>query len=247
MMSGLDNSPILEAVCEFRFPKDTEWTEDLPSILYDKLKDEFPNKEEKKGHGVRVTANGTGVERPDIYPIHSNIFLNSDRTILIQIFSRRISINCLRPYPSWDIFRQKIDFVFQKLQETVEINGIERIGLLYVNKIEIEKKTVDMEEYFTFYPHLSPELPQVFGGFLVGCEFPYNNEEEFAKLEITKTVPSKKDANAFLLRVDYHTAPNHSVGPSVAMEWIENAHGEVKILFNESITEKTRELFREDK
>ena len=35
-MADHDNSLILEAVCEFRFPKDTERSEDLPSILYAK-------------------------------------------------------------------------------------------------------------------------------------------------------------------------------------------------------------------
>jgi len=243
-MTDLQPSPILEAVCEFRFSKDTEWPEDLVAVLYNTLKDTFPVKEDKKRHGFQVKTTENGLENPMVYSIENCNFLTEDRTILIQILPRMISVHCLRPYPSWEIFSQNIHLVFTTLQEITEIKKIDRIGLLYINKVEIDEVTVELDEYFNFYPHVSPGLPQLLRNFLVGCEFSSHDGADLSKLELTKTLPSKKDSNAFLLREEFYTAPAHSVKPAEAIEWIENAHNELKKLFEESVTEKFRELYR---
>ncbi|WAI00395.1 TIGR04255 family protein [Methanogenium organophilum] len=246
-MADLQYSPIQEVVCEFRFSKDTEWKGDLASILYDKLKDDFPEKKQKISHKLELKANVKGIESQKAEPVSNDIFLSEDGKILIQIYPRMISVNCLKPYPSWEIFSQKIDQVYSTLQEIVEIKEIDRIGLLYINKIEIEDKKFELRDYFNFYPHVSPQFPQDVANFIVGCEFVHKNGAELSKLDLGRTFPSKKESNAFLLREEYYTAPNYSVRPEDAIEWIENAHMELKKLFNGCITEKMKESFNEIK
>ncbi|KAF1078234.1 TIGR04255 family protein [Methanogenium sp. MK-MG] len=246
-MADLKYSPIQEAVCEFRFSKDTEWNGDLALILYDKLKDEFPEKKQKISHKLEFKANEKGIDSQKIDPVTNDVFLSEDGKILIQIYPRMISVNCLRPYPSWEIFSQKINLVYTTLQEIVEIKEIDRIGLLYINKIEIEGNIEKLSDYFNFYPHVSSGLPQDVGNFIVGCEFVHKNGAELSKLDLGRTFPSKKESNAFLLREEYYTAPNHPVRPADAIEWIGNAHMELKKLFNGCITEKMKESFNEMK
>lgn len=244
-MTDFHYSPIQEAVCEFRFSKGTEWDGDLASILYNLLKDEFPDKKQKISHKLEIKANINGIESQKIEPINTDVFLSKDGKVLIQIYHRMISINCLRPYPSWEVFNKKIETVYSALQKIVKIEKIDRIGLLYINKIDIDEKTVELGDYFNFYPHLSPGLPQVIENFIVGCEFTYKDGSEFLKLDLGKTFPSKKDSNAFLLREEYYTAPTHSVKPADAMDWINNAHYELKKLYNACITEQTKKILDE--
>lgn len=244
-MTDLQHSLIQEAVCEFRFAKDTEWNGDLPSVLYNKLKDEFPEKKQKITHKFEFRTNKNEIGSQKIDPVTNNVFLSKNGKILIQIYPRMISVNCLRPYPSWELFSQKIDLVYSSLQEIIEIEKIDRIGLLYVYKIEIEEETLNLGDYFNFYPHLSPELPQVIENFIVGCEFTYKNGAELLKLDLGRTFPSKKDSKAFLLREEYYTAPARSIQSADAIDWIENAHHELKKLFNGCITEKTKKSLKE--
>ena len=245
-MVSYKNPPIVEAVCEFRFSKNTVWDSHIPSKLYEKIKDEFPNTEKRKEQHLKINTTEKGIENSHLESTDRCVYLNNERTILIQIAPRMISISCLKPYPSWEVFREKIKLAYDILGELTEINEIDRIGLVYVDKIEIPEKRVELEEYFKFYPHLSNELPQVIGNFIIGCDFVYNEGRDLCRLQLTKAMPEKKENNAFLLTTDYFTAKVNSVKPGDAINWIEDAHIEIKKIFIGCITEKSEDLFNKE-
>ncbi len=246
-MVGYKNPPIVEAVCEFRFSKNTVWNSDIPSKLYEKIKDEFPNTEIRNEQHIEIKATKKGgIEESNLESVDRCVYLNNERKILIQIAPRMISISCLKPYPSWEVFKQKIKLAYDTLGELTEINEIDRIGLAYVDKIEIPEEPVKLKEYFKFYPHLSNELPQVFGNFIIGCDFIYNEGRDLCRLQLTKAMPGKKENNAFLLTTDYFTAKINSVKPIEAINWIEKAHIELKQIFIGCITEKLEDLFNKE-
>ena len=154
-MSEYKNSPIREAVCEFRFSKDTAWNNDLPSKLYDIIKSEFPIKEIRKEHHLEVKfevkPQNRAVKSPKIEQSDRFLFLDKERKFIIQLAPRMISVNALKPYPSWEIFKEKIIYAYNKINELTDVRGIERIGLIYVNKIDIPEKISELKDYFRFY------------------------------------------------------------------------------------------------
>ena len=38
-------------------------------------------------------------------------------------------------------------------------SGIDRIALVYIDKMDIPEKKIEMKDYFKFYPQLGEELP----------------------------------------------------------------------------------------
>jgi uncharacterized protein (TIGR04255 family) len=146
-MSQYKNSPLIEAVCEFRFAQTTQWREDLVDCLYPLLQDNFPIKDARvlKNLQVHTTAKKASMQM-DQKPVH--VFWNKDKTMLIQVGSHYLSVHALKPYPSWKKFGPIIYEVFNSLLKCAEITKFERIGFVYIDKIEMPGKTIRLDEYY---------------------------------------------------------------------------------------------------
>ncbi|WP_342676906.1 TIGR04255 family protein [Methanofollis sp. UBA420] len=245
-MNEYRNPPIVEAVCEFRFSSDTPWDHDLPDRFYDAVRDHFPIRESRKGQSLEIKTNTTGIEGHRVETIDIQVFLAKDRKMLVQLGPRGLSIHCLRPYPSWEVFGPMIRQAYETIASlTGGIRGFDRIGLLYIDKIEILGERIRLEDYFTFYPHLGEGLPQDVENFMVGCDFTYK-DRDICRLKLTQAMPEKQNTLAYLLTTDYFLARKDTVQPDDAYAWVEEAHTEVKNLFKGCITKKLEEIFDQE-
>lgn len=236
------NPPIVEAICEFRFSKETKWDPTIPGSVYERIKEHFPAKENKIEQQLSLKADESGLSQNFVSTPRAVMF-SQDRTSLVQVGQRLLSINHLKPYAGWENFRPKIKLAYDTIRNITDIEGIDRMALVYVDRIEIPGTNIEMEDYFNFYPHLGSELPQTHVSFMVGCEFSYNDERDFCKLQLTAAMPTKKDHLASLLTTEYFLAKKKTVSPDNALEWMEQAHAKVRELFKGSITEKLENLF----
>lgn len=244
-MKNYRNPPIIEAVCEFRFSSDTPWEEGLPNRFYDAIKDSFPIRESRKGQSLEIKTNNTGIEGHKVETIDIHVFLTKDRRMLIQLGPRGLSIHCLRPYPSWKVFSPMIRRAYEVITSLTDVRGFDRIGLLYIDKIEIPGERIRLEDYFTFYPHLGEGLPQDVENFMIGCDFAYR-DQDICRLKLTQAMPEKTNTLAYLLTTDYFLARKDTVKPDDACAWVEEAHTEVKALFKGCITKKLEEIFEQE-
>jgi uncharacterized protein (TIGR04255 family) len=241
-MSQYRNPPIVEAICEFRFSHDTKWDPTITGLLYEKLKKEFPIKESRLEQEIQIKGDQKGIKHR-IIPTQKAVFLKENRLSLVQIGQNLLAINCLKPYPGWDAFRPQIKQAYDAISEITEITGIDRIALVYIDKMDIPEKQIDMKDYFKFYPQLGGELPQTHNNFVIGCDFPYNKNRDICKLQLTSALPEKKENLAFLLTTEYFLARKKSIPPAEAMDWINEAHTVLKGMFKGCITEKMENIF----
>ena len=56
------NPPIVEALCEFEFISSQPWDLTIPGLIYEKVKDEFPDKRQQIGIGVQFKPTEKGLE-----------------------------------------------------------------------------------------------------------------------------------------------------------------------------------------
>jgi len=241
-MSGYRNPPVIEAVCEFRFPPDTPWDAAVPERLYERMKGEFPHREVQKGLELEITQDNSKIGHK-IVPVERMILYSENRRILLHVGNRSLAINCLQPYPSWEIFQPKILRAFNVTREVCRITGIDRIGLMYLDKIEIPAETGELREYFNFYPGIGEHLPRAFTNFMVGCEFPFADMRDICRLQLTHAMQEKPGHSAFILTTDYFLAKRQAIAPAEVPLWLENAHRGVREIFEGSITDKLRSLF----
>jgi len=157
--------------------------------------------------------------------------------------------NRLKPYQSWTDFRSQINTAFETLCKRTKLAGVQRIGLRYINKIEIptDNGKVKMDNYFDFRPFCGTRLPQTHADFKVSCIFPYYDNRDACKVDLLSAMPDKQGSMAFLLSLDYFLAKPRSIPVSQTIEWIESAHGQVENLFEGCILPPLREIFQEVK
>jgi uncharacterized protein (TIGR04255 family) len=221
------NPPIVEVVAEFRLTTETKWDLTIPGLLYEKLRDSFPHKEQVKQEG-----------QPERIR-----FLSPGKTMFVQVESRVLSVNCIKPYPSWDSFKPKIQEAFDKLRQILGSFELEGIALRFINRIEIPSAGFDFEEYFNFRPFLGEKLPTPVVSFFVGCMFRFAKDRDLCRIHLTDAVPENQQSSAFNMVLEYFLLQQKAIPSEHALSWINEAHHRLEDIFEGSITDKLRQLF----
>jgi uncharacterized protein (TIGR04255 family) len=167
------NSPIIEAVCEFRFLPETQWDMTIPGLFYERIKAQFPLKENRfLITNQTQTKTEEGISQGTKFTPLA-VFLAPDSKTFVQIGENHLSIHRIKPYLTWTHFKPAILSNFYAFNEIVPDFKIERIGLRYINHIEVPFVNLKLDDYFEYRPFLSANLPQVLTDFIVGCRFEF--------------------------------------------------------------------------
>ena len=241
-MTQYSSPPVVEVVCEFRFSEKTEWNDTLADRFHEAVRETFPERDQIVEHQFEFevtpdksqSKNGKR-ERP--------VFLTPDRRMFIQFGERIVSIHCLKPYPSWEKFLPIIEKVYRTLSEVTDIKGVDRVGLLYVDKIEIPGTAIDLTEYFGFRPVIKGYKPESFVNFLVGVDLPFAGQRDLCRLQLTRAVAEREGYSAFLLTTDYFLRNQQGILPDEVLTWLEEAHATIKKIFLNCITGKLEKIF----
>jgi uncharacterized protein (TIGR04255 family) len=239
----------MEAVCEFIFTTDTSWDMTIPGLMYEKFLDRYPLKEERIYQEVQIIQQqGKQQLNQEVRNNPRILFLSPDRLRYIQMGQNMLSIHCLKPYPTWEEFRPSILMVYESLIKFLNNPGIQRIGLRYLNRIQINEKHSLLSEYFYFRPEHGNNLPKTFSGFITGCVFPQMNNRDACRIQMTDAMPDNVETmSAIILDLDYFLFQPSSIAYTQALSWVEEAHGNIETMFEGCITDKSRELFGEEK
>jgi uncharacterized protein (TIGR04255 family) len=231
----------LEAVCEFRFPKSARWDITIPGLIYERLKDIFPKKQSVLVHEIEMVQGPEGLRQQFIAsPLVR--FSTEDEKTLVQVGPHLLAVNKLKPYTSWDNFRPIIQKVLEAYFDVVEdVIGFERIGLRYINRIELDQEFANLEDYFEFRPYLGMKLQDNFESFILSVVFGYNDGRDKCKVHLVKEISQPRFT--VVLDIDYFLAQPKAVSLDGAMNWIDQAHDRIKEIFEGCITDKLREKF----
>ena len=236
--------PIIEAVCEFKPASDTKWDLTIPGLIYRELGDTFPEKEERSLQNVEIKPTEKGLQQK-LTRDNRVLFFMPDKKIFFQIGKKVMAIHCVKPYPKWGQFKPTIAKVYNTLRGIVAFDNLERIGLRYINRIEIPNSPTALKESFEFRPSLSEDLLGNLNSFFLGCEFNFSEGNDSCRVQLTKTDSEGPDTLAFILDIDYFLSKANSVTADNALDWVEKAKGHVNDIFKKCITEKLKNSFKE--
>jgi uncharacterized protein (TIGR04255 family) len=236
------NPPAAEVICEFRFPEDTPWDLTYPGILYGRLRDVYPKRDQRYVREVVVLLGPEGL-REELLVGERSIFITEDEGCAVQVGPRLLSVSCQKPYVHWEAFSTRIIGAFERFREVISAGAVSTMNLRYVNLIEIPEREVTLSDFFAFYPTLPPELPRVPAGFITGCEFSFHDNRDNCRVELTDAVPAALENNAYLLNIDYFLTGEMSIPLDGVADWLEIAHAHVRDIFEACIREPLRDLF----
>lgn len=243
MTRRYQNPPIVEAVCEFRFPPDSPWDLTIPGLVYDRLKGTFPQKRSAPTFGFDIRL-GQGSVEQRLEPTTRMQFLREDGNALVQVGPNLLAVNHLKPYPGWKAFAPMIQQAYRAYVETAPPTAIHRIGLRYINRIELPGPRVELEEYLNFYPHLGDDLPQDYREFTVRIQTAFNALRDGLQMILTSADAGNADVNVFVLDMDYFLAKPGAISMDEAFSWVDEAHDRLEQIFEGCISDKLRQVFQ---
>jgi len=241
------NPPIVEVLCEFQFVPSQPWDITISGMLYEKIRDDFPLKQQQVGFGVAVQPREEGVleQKIEFGPPRMQFFSN-DKTSLVQVGLDLLTVNHLKPYPTWERINPLILKILKKYIDIASPKGFRRIGLRYINKIDFDQHEIELTDYLNYYPSIPNNLPQTHKTFQVTVEIPYN-ERNTLRLTLGTLIPEKPDAFSLMLDLDYIMVLPEGIALNEVSNWLEDAHTTIENAFEACITDKCRKLFEEVK
>lgn len=247
------NPPIIEAICEFRFSENTQWDSIIPGLFYERVKSDFPIRNQRVLQEVSFNQKPNNEIEQSLIAHQFIQFLNKDKNKMLQLGGRILNINFLAPYTTWDDFFTSIKNAYEKLMEALAVINpdtssinIERIGLRYINHIIIPKtdKDLDIKDYFNISPNLPENLNhKSLEGFLFVYELNYENNSN-CRIQLQKTTSTTSDTR-FIMDLDYRTTKAIRSDNEQVLRWVKDSHANVEVIFENSITQKSREIFGE--
>lgn len=132
------NNSIIEALCEFRFKSDSPWDAIVYGQFYEKVKDEYSQREQLQDVEATIGQGEGGEVIQGLRRSPRMRFLNEDNNRLVQVGERLLVVNVLRPYPHWEKFKPIILETLEKWNEAVESPppSLEQVTLRYIDRFE---------------------------------------------------------------------------------------------------------------
>jgi len=154
------HAPIQEAICEVHFAMGTALDEAAVARMQPVWRDQYPDQRVVTEQNLQLHLGLDGVDAKSIAVGHKLIARSSEGRDLAQLGPRFLAVNRLRPYPGWETpFR---DTILTRLQDVVEVHHLEqvtRIGLRYINRIDIPEVPAKWSDWFA----VSLPVPGGFG------------------------------------------------------------------------------------
>lgn len=239
------NAPITEALLDIRAVLPQEI--DLKKLLafQDSIKEIFPEKQERVSFeaGFQISQEGTTIlptsKKPDGY-----FFRSSIENKIVQVRLDGFTFNKLKPYGKWQVFRDEARELWELYCQTANPFKITRLGLRYINRIEIPLPISDFKEYILTTPEIAPKLPQALEHFFIQLVIP--NPDILAKAIITQTMqpPVNNQILPLILDIDVFHEAEYPVDKPEIWDVFEKLCIFKNEIFFSSITDKAKELFK---
>lgn len=242
MATQYKKPPLVEALCEFEFERNTPWDSALQGLIYNRLELEFPERKETQGFEIDILP---GRETPvkEFRRSGKLQFWKKDKTALVQVAPYILVVNVLKPYPSWDEFSRLIRDKLKVYRDVTKVEKIRRLGLRYINNIGLREIPVKFEENFNFRPHIGEGLPQNYEQFITGIRTSFNANSDEMQVELRGS--EKTEGKGFNVRLDlyFYTKRCDLLVDEDTMQWVENAHTEIENAFGSIITDQLKARF----
>lgn len=242
------NAPIVEAILSIGCEAVGEVDEDHVERFFESVEAEYPHRGEGVGFSgkIEVSPAARAVSQTvEQRRIGYEFRAANDAAIIRVSTAGAFSYHHLARYPGWDEFRARAHAAWSMYLDVFEPPRVNRIGLRFLDRIELPLPFTDLKEYLLTYPEVAPSIDTGFAGYLLRLVLP--NDEIPAVGWITQAIePVREDRGVVPLIFDVDVAREASLPVDEELVWgtLDRLRDYKNRLFFASITEKAKELFR---
>lgn len=241
------NAPITEAILDIKAKLPDGVGLNIFDEFQENIKDRFKDRKTKHSFQAQLRFSPGKDELTPIIPkskTEGYIFHSKNENKIVQARLDGFTFNKLRPYEDWNKFHSEARELWELYDKIIKPISVDRIALRYINRIEIPLPFDDFSEYILTNPQIAPGLHQSLSHFLMRIEIPNNAIGAIAI--ITQTIQKPTESQKLPLIFDIDVIKTDSYTEKRSDMWNDfNLLRRFKneIFFN-SITEKTKELFK---
>lgn len=239
--------PIIEAVCVIHFAPGNDWDLTFPALFYAKVRHEYDGKPreqrllnvEPNPKDVPLSTGGSVA----VNEITRTQFMTKDEKRVIGVYRDDMAVSVLRPYPGWEVFRPAIKQALDVYDEIVKPKGVRRIGLRYINQVQIEGDMSQLLACFSNPPANLANAECRIENFTSRNEYVYIDEPIKVAVTLARIV-APVGKFAALLDIDLVSDwPAEPLPLDQTMKKVDEFRRRERIVFESLITDRARALF----
>lgn len=242
------NAPITEALLDIRVKLPAQTDLAKLASFHDAIKQRYPLRQERLAWRGQIEIKSTPVAHvsqsaaggPDGY-----LFTSNDGRQVAQARLDGFTFSRLKPYEKWESLRDEARELWQHYVQIASPEGVSRIALRYINRIEIPIPMKDYKEYILTTPEIAPDLPQGLESFFMRLVIPDPKGQAVAIVtETVEPIDESSKRLPLIFDIDVFHVAAFSVQDNSMWEMFESLRDLKNEIFSKSITLKAKELFQ---
>lgn len=220
-----------------------------------KLKNIYPDLETTPNFDIKVDI----TERNGVIDSNTNLtklgqthrLSRENMTQVVIVSPNSITVSQLAPYRDWDDLFNRFIEVFDIKSRLIGYSEITRIGVRYINRIDVPlvdgENLIHQSEYLNVYPFLPKKFESI-GDYAINCLIPYDEYE--IKLNSAVIASPLLKHIAFLIDIDLYKDSKLGINPGPIPQKNEDFYKYVyemrrykNEIFESLITDRTRSIF----
>jgi uncharacterized protein (TIGR04255 family) len=236
------NAPITEGLIDLgvELPSDAE-VASLDAV-FQHVKGEYPTREERSLFQGRLSAGaqvGASAKQTKV----GYLFRSADGKRVLQVRLDGFTFSRLKPYENWAALRDEAKGLWSAYRELVRPIKVTRVGVRYINQIDVPSARIELKDYFRTFPEVSPDLPQDLGAFLMQLQIPQVDLDAVLVLTQTGGAPPRFDVASVILDIGLFKEHCDFKSDDEVWEVLESFRDRKNEVFEGCITDKARQLF----
>jgi len=234
-----NNPTIIEALCEFRFAHSQNWDSTIYGEFWNKIKDKYPNKEERKQVSLGIQIGPNGQQGPsEINESAHMLFKTSDEKSLVQLQSNLLTVNTLAPYSGWNGFKPKVESAFSDFSSLGNF-PLQRVGLRYINRLPKMREGHCFSQWLSNSPYISEIILEKSEGQGIHSRVSIPEDDNRISVTVSTELPSGDD-----LFIDIDSSHDLNLASEVKNmgELLETLHYNLIEAYESLITNELREV-----
>lgn len=220
--------PIVEAVIDVHLREDVS-AEDLANSV-----------------GAQLLERYSGSRKPgDASKGQPILLLSSDGLRGIGFAPKRMSVHVLAPYPGWESFVDQAKHAVSALLTRIREPALSGIGVRYIDRIEFKTSEIAFNDYFTVMPRRPTPMPEQLLAFTFSTQAMDPKDNTLSVLTMA-SMPNETGAPVILYDLNMVRVgdPAGRLDDGSWLRIVRELHARQREMFEESITDKMRELFQ---
>jgi uncharacterized protein (TIGR04255 family) len=169
-------------------------------------------------------------------------FVGGEEKHVIQFKVNGFTFSRLAPYQTWEQLRNEAKTLWERYRQVVGPIPVVRVGLRYVNQLDLPMPIRDFRDFIRFYPEISADLPQLMAGFFLQVQIPQEDLGAMLFLNGAMVPPSGPDVASVVLDIDVFKQGLKLESDGEIWDMLEALRLRKNLIFEACITNNTREL-----